>query len=202
MNRWRRTLLASLAVAHVHPMMSAADRPAGLGERYAAPAEVGREWIGSSAQEWTFDWLESEPLTLQQLRGKVVLVRWWTAPGCPYCSASADALNTWWRKYRDQGLTVIGAYHHKSDTPFTREHVREQAQQLGFSFRIAIDRDWATLERWWLKKQRRGWTSVTFLIDRAGTIRHVHPGGAYFKGEPGFDALEAALKRALEKPSH
>lgn len=167
----------------------------------AAPADAGRELLSTRPPEWTLtDWLNSEPLTLASLRGKVVLVRWWTAPGCPYCAASADALNGWWKKYRDRGLVVIGAYHHKADTPLTREHVAQQAKRLGFPFPIAIDPDWRTLHRWWLDKTERGWTSVTFLIGRDGTIHHIHGGGAYREGEPEFAALEKAIIAALETP--
>ena len=165
----------------------------------AAPPDAGRELLGTHPSEWTLtDWQNSDPLTLAALRGKVVLVRWWTAPDCPYCAASADALNGWWKKYRDRGLVVIGAYHHKADTPLTPGHVAQQAKRLGFNFPIAIDPDWRTLHRWWLDTTERGWTSVTFLIGRDGTIRHIHPGGAYREGEPDFAALEKAIIAALE----
>ena len=74
------------AVATPHPE---------LGIPYAAPPSMGRELIGTRPLECTLsDWQGSEPLTLAALRGKVVLIRWWTAPGCPYCAASADASTT------------------------------------------------------------------------------------------------------------
>jgi peroxiredoxin len=167
---------------------------------HAAPPEVGRDLLNTRPTPWTFDtWLNSAPLELSNLRGKVVLIRWWTAPGCRYCAASADALETWWRKYRDQGLVVIGAYHHKSDTPLTREHVVTESKHLGFTFPVAIDRDWKTLHQWWLDRTERGWTSVTFLIDRTGTIRFIHGGGAYLKGDPGYESLERALIETLNQ---
>jgi peroxiredoxin len=194
-----RLLLASLllGLSILTPPASAATPP-GLGPTYAAPAEIGRELIGTRPPEWTVgDWIGGEPRTLASLRGRVVLVRWWTAPGCPYCAASADALNELSRKYRERGLTVIGIYHHKASTPLTREHVAAQAKRLGLDFPVAIDYDWNTLHRWWLDRADRGWTSVTFLIDREGIIRHLHPGGAYFRGEPGFEALEKAVQAAL-----
>ncbi|MEA3208672.1 MAG: hypothetical protein QOE70_1729 [Chthoniobacter sp.] len=172
--------------------------PSGLGANYAAPPEVGRELIGTRAPEWTVsEWIGSEPRTLASLRGKVVLVRWWTAPGCPYCAASAPGINELQRKYQGRGLQVIGMYHHKASTPLTRKHVEAQMQRLGFNFPVAIDAGWKTLRRWWLDREERGWTSVTFVIDREGVIRHVHPGGAYFPGEPGYAALEKAVQAAL-----
>jgi peroxiredoxin len=182
-----------LALAAPHPE---------LGSRYAAPADAGRELIGTTPPEWTFsDWQNSSPLTLAGLRGKAVLVRWWTAPGCPYCAASADALSEFAQKYRDRGLVVIGAYHHKQPTPLTPEHVAAQAQRLGFHFPVAIDRDWKSLHRWWLDEDDRRWTSVTFLLGRDGTIRHIHGGGAFFEGEAGYAALEKAIQAALDEPA-
>src|ERR1043166_9277434 len=120
--------------------------PDPLPKEYAAPAGDGRELIGTRPSEWVVtDWINSKPLTLASLRGKVVLVRWWTAPGCPYCEASAPALNEFWKKYRDRGLVVVGIYHHKSDTPLTRPHVERQAKKFGFELPVAIDADWITL---------------------------------------------------------
>ena len=180
------------------PVVVADDLRPRLGEHYAAPADVGRELLGSRPPEWEIrEWLNSDRLTLAALRGKVVLVRWWTGPQCDFCTTSADALNGFWKEHRERGLVVVGMYHHKADTPLTREHVEAQARRLGFEFPIGIDQNWSALRRWWLAKEERGWTSVTFLLDREGIVRHVHAGGAYFKGEPGYDALKAAVKEAL-----
>jgi peroxiredoxin len=182
-----------------HSVLSAPAAPR-LPEPHSAPPEVGTDLLGTRPDAWTFDsWINSESLKLSQLRGKVVLVRWWTAPGCPYCEASAKSLENWWRTYRDEGLVVIGAYHHKGDSPLTPPHVAAEAKRLGFSFPVAIDRDWKTLRSWWLDKTDRGWTSVTFLIDRKGTIRFIHGGGAYIEGDPGHEALERALREAIKQ---
>ena len=172
-----------------------------LGKNYAAPAGEGKELLGTKPGEWTVsEWINSKPLTLESLRGKVVLVRWWTAPGCPYCVASAPALKEFWQKYKHKGLVVVGLYHHKSDAPLTRNHVKEQARKLGFDFPVAIDANWETLRRWWLSKNKGGWTSVTFLLDRDGVIRHIHPGGAFYQGEPGYEALQRALNDLCQQP--
>ena len=165
---------------------------------FSAPANEGADVIGTKPNEWTArDWMNSVPLTLEKLRGKVVLARWWTAPGCAFCQASAPALNEFWNRYRDRGLVVIGFYHHKSDEPFSLPEVKQQVHKLDFEFPVAVDPDWTTLRRWWLDKHDRGWTSVTFLLDRQGVIRHVHPGGAFFKGEGGYDALERKVEELL-----
>jgi thiol-disulfide isomerase/thioredoxin len=168
---------------------------------YSAPADEGADLIGRRFEKWDVgEWINSRPLTLDSLRGKVVLIRWWTAPGCPFCEASAPALSEFADRYRDRGLVVIGLYHHKSDQPLTRSHVEEQARKLGFAFPVAIDPEWRTLRQWWLDKHDRGWTSVTILLDRRGIVNHVHPGGAFFKGEAGHDALEKKIKALLAEP--
>ena len=64
--------------------------------------------VGTKAEEWIVsDWINSRPLSLENLSGKVVLVRWWTDPYCPYCSASAPALNEWYEAYRRKALSLL-----------------------------------------------------------------------------------------------
>jgi len=157
--------------------------------------------VGTAPPEWTArEWLNSPPLTLSGLKGKVVVVRWWTGPGCPYCAESAPSLDALWEKYRSRGLVVIGMYHHKSHAPLTPEHVAQQADHLGIHFPIGIDRDWKTLHSWWLDRQSdAAWTSVSFVLDRAGVIRFVHPGGSLVEGTPDFAALEKAVVAALKE---
>lgn len=161
----------------------------------AEDLQEGEELIGTTAQEWTVThWLNSPPLTLKSLKGKVILVRWWTAPGCPYCAASAPALNEFHQLYRDKGLVVIGFYHHKSPKPLNPDEVPRLAKQFGFEFPVAIDPEWVTLRRWWLAGRKKSWTSVSFLIDREGVIRYIHPGGAYVKGNPDYLALRQKIE--------
>lgn len=161
-------------------------------------AGEGQELIGQLAPDWKFDhWQNSRPLQLKDLRGKVVLIRWWTAPECRYCAASAPALNEFYREYRKRGLEIIGAYHHKSDEPLAPKEIARQAREFGFKFPVAIDTDWSTVNRWWLDGHEREFTSVSFLIDRRGVIRYIHPGGQYVKGEPDFAKLESAIETLL-----
>lgn len=167
----------------------------------AQSSKEGTELIGRSASEWQVShWIHSEPLKLNGLRAKVVLVRFWTAPECPFCVASAPALNEFYRKYHDQGLEVIGLYHHKLPSPLDPEGVREYAEKFGFEFPIAIDDDWKTLKKWWLDGQgERAWTSVSFLIDKKGIIRLIHPGGQYVKGDPDYTVMQAKIQALLSE---
>jgi len=125
--------------------------------------------IGSKAKPWAVaDWFNSSQLALDGLNGKVVCIRWWTAPNCPFCLNSAKALNEFHEQYQSQGLQVIGFYHHKSSNPIDTSEINQYAENLGFKFPIAIDYEWRTLKKWWLNHEKQAWTSVTFLIDRKG----------------------------------
>jgi thiol-disulfide isomerase/thioredoxin len=163
----------------------------------AAPARAAEGPVSTRPPEWEVgDWINSQPLALKDLAGKVVLVRWWFGPGCPYCAATAPALNDFHGRYRDRGL-VVGLYHHKAKTPLDLDKVKETADKLGFRFPVAVDRDWKTLRAWWLDGHRRGWTSVSFLLDRKGVVRHVHPGGQYVEGDRDHAALKAKIEDLL-----
>lgn len=165
----------------------------------AATAQEGEELIGTVAPQWeTPEWVNSKPLTLDQLRGKVVLVRWWTGPECPYCAASAPSLSAWHHRYRDKGLVVVGFYHHKSPTPLSRQDVVRLMKRYRFTFPVAIDPEWRTLKRWWLDDSQHRWTSVSFLLDQAGVIRHIHPGGAY--SEEDVQTLTSLIEELLGPP--
>ncbi len=171
----------------------------------------GAELIGTRAPGWEIaEWLNSEPLLLlEHLRGKVVLVRWWTDT-CPYCARSAPALNEFHEQYADRGLTVVAMYHPKPmDRPIKVSEIREAARERGFRFPIAIDRDWSMLRRWWLDGGRRRATSVSFLIDKRGLIQYIHAGPAYHRevvaGDErpsrDFAKLQQMIEKLLAEPN-
>lgn len=163
-----------------------------------AAAGPGDGLLGEPAPAWRGDhWLNSPPLALEDLRGRVVLVRWWTAPGCPFCGASAPALNALHERYGGRGLTVVGFYHHKSRGPLDPAAVARHAERFGFRFPLAVDTGWQTLRAWWLDRTDSGWTSVSFLLDKEGVVRWVHPGGQYVEGDDDFAALDGAIRRLL-----
>src|SRR5690349_9992013 len=90
-----------------------------------ASASEGEKLVGTKAKEWDVtDWINSDPLTLKGQAGKVVLVRWWTGPGCAVCAATAPALNEFHAAYKDKGLVVVGFYHHKAQTPLKLDTVK------------------------------------------------------------------------------
>ena len=184
--RTKRTLRAALLVVCWSGGLLAAEGNASL--------------LGKKAPDWRSPtWLDSPPRELADFKGKVVLIRWWTAPGCPYCGASAPALNEFFRTYREQGLEVLGFYHHKTRGPLELGAVREHARHLGFEFPIAVDPEWRTLREWWLNSGDTRWTSVSFLLDRRGVVRHIHPGGQYVKGDEDYALLKTKIEELLRE---
>jgi thiol-disulfide isomerase/thioredoxin len=171
--------------------------------------DSGAELLGRPAPAWTFErWVRGGPLTLEGLRGKVVLVRWWT-DGCHYCRTTLPVLESLRREHPGD-LVVVGVYHPKPPHDVTDGFVRKVAHQIGFEGALALDRNWTTLNRYWLDADSdRNWTSVSFLIDRQGVIRWVHGGGEYHPSsdprharcDVEYQGLRAALDHALAEPA-
>ena len=173
-----------------------------LGLSSTAALAPGAELIDTPTLRWSIpEWIGARPVAWSDLRGKVILVRWFTSSECPHCHATAPALNKLHHDYAARGLAVIGMYHHKRPEPLTLDAVRATVREYGFTFPVAVDRDWRTLNRWWLDGHRRDFTSVSFLIDRRGVIRLVHPGGTLEPGTPDFAAVQAKVEQLLaERP--
>ncbi|MFG0285248.1 MAG: peroxiredoxin family protein [Phycisphaerales bacterium JB039] len=155
----------------------------GLASLSALDRAAGADRIDVAAPPFQFDaWLNSEPLSLEDLEGRVVLVRWWTDT-CPFCASSAPALRALHEEYSGRGLTVIGVFHPKAgrDDPLDVPRARRAVDARGFQFPVAIDWDWrtGTLKDWWLTGPDRPATSVTFILDKSGVIQFVHPGMEY-----------------------
>lgn len=159
-----------------------------LGSLLLLYGSEGQDRIGVAAPPLALrSWLHSPPLEMKDLRGKVVLVRWWT-DGCSLCSATAPALRRLQQKYGERGLVIVGVFHPKPAGDWSVERARRGAQRLGFTFPVAVDGDWKALHRWWLDQGSRGFTSVSFVVDKAGVIRYVQPGGEFHEGDAGDPA--------------
>jgi cytochrome c biogenesis protein CcdA/thiol-disulfide isomerase/thioredoxin len=129
-------------------------------------------------------WLNSPPLTAEQLRGKVVLVDFWTY-SCINCLRSLPYVRAWAEKYRDQGLVVIGV--HAPEFAFERDlnNVRNAVRDLHVAYPVVVDNDRAI----WRAFDNHYWPAHYF-IDAQGRIRHEHFGeGEYAYGEHVIQAL-------------
>src|SRR5215204_6196263 len=131
------------------------------------------------------NWINSDPLTLQQLRGKVVLVDFWTY-SCINCLRTLPHVKAWDRTYRHRGLVVLGIH-----TPeFAFEHVpgnvEGAVQRLGIHYPVALDNDYGT----WNAFQNQYWPAK-YLIDRQGHLRYYH------FGEGEYDTVEERIRTLL-----
>lgn len=132
------------------------------------------------------NWINSEPLTLRQLRGSVVLVHFWTF-GCINCQNVQPYVKAWHEKYHDLGLTVIGV--HTPELPYEREiaNVRDAVARKDVTFPVAFDPQFAT----WNAYHNSYWPAFYF-VDKNGRIRHVRFGeGEYDRSERVIQALLA-----------
>jgi thiol-disulfide isomerase/thioredoxin len=132
-------------------------------------------------------WLNSEPLTEAGLRGKVVLVQFWTYT-CINWIRTLPYVRAWAERYRDQGLVVVGA--HAPEFPFERnlDNVRDAVSDMRIEHPVVIDNDYAI----WSAFSNRFWPALYF-VDAEGTVRHHH------FGEGEYESSERALQELLRE---
>jgi cytochrome c biogenesis protein CcdA/thiol-disulfide isomerase/thioredoxin len=135
-------------------------------------------------------WLNSPPLTAQDLRGKVVLVDFWTY-SCINCLRSLPYVKAWAQKYRDQGLVVIGV--HAPEFAFERnvDNVKRATHDLGVDYPVAIDNNYAI----WRAFGNQYWPAHYF-IDAKGQIRFHH------FGEGDYAHSEQVIQQLLAEAGH
>ncbi len=145
---------------------------------------------GGPAPEFTGveGWINSDPLTIEGLRGKVVLIDFWTY-SCINCLRTLPYIKKWDETYRDKGLVIVGV--HTPEFAFERErsNVESAVRRLGLTYPVALDPDFGTWEAW----QNRYWPAK-YLIDRSGRIRFAH------FGEGEYDTTEEAIRTLLDEP--
>jgi thiol-disulfide isomerase/thioredoxin len=152
--------------------------------RHAAPAELPFEGR-LPGFDGAAGWLNSQPLTPEALRGKVVLVDFWTYT-CINWLRTLGYVRAWWEKYANQGLVVVGV--HTPEFPFERDvdNVREAAREMRVEYPIALDPDYAV----WQAFANHYWPAV-YVADAEGRIRH------HQFGEGMYDECERVVQMLL-----
>jgi thiol-disulfide isomerase/thioredoxin len=130
-------------------------------------------------------WLNSPPLTREQLKGKVVLIDFWTY-SCINCIRTIPHVRAWADRYRDQGLVVIGV--HSPEFAFEKDpaNVRKAVADFGITYPVALDSNLAL----WRAFDQRYWPAH-YLADAQGRIRYHH------FGEGSFEVTESAIRALL-----
>jgi len=136
------------------------------------------------------DWINSEPLKLTDLRGRVVLIEFWTF-GCYNCRNTLPYVKSWDDRYRAKGLTVIGVHSPEFEEERKVENLRREVSSLGIRYPVVTDNDYQT----WNAYKVEAWPT-TFLLDKQGRIRWKHV------GEGAYDEAERLIQKLLaEKES-
>jgi len=89
------------------------------------------------------DWINSQPLKLSDLHGRVVLIEFWTF-GCYNCRNTVPFIKDWNDRYRDKGLTIIGVHSPEFDEERDVDNLRRQVASLGISYPVVTDNDYQT----------------------------------------------------------
>ena len=137
-------------------------------------------------------WLGSEPLTMADLRGKVVLIDFW-AFGCWNCYRSFPWLNALEDKYSDSPFQVIGIHTPEFEREKVKARVEEKIQEFGLEHPSMMDNDFA----FWKRMGNRYWPTY-YLIDKRGYIRYMFIGETH-AGTPRAEAVESALKEVSRR---
>ncbi len=132
-------------------------------------------------------WLNTEPLSMQALRGKVILVEFWTF-GCWNCEHVEPYIKQWYKKYKDKGLVVIGV--HTPEFAYERKlsSLRNYLDKHAIQYAVAVDNDSHT----WRAFQNWAWPTI-YLIGKKGHIRYKRI------GEGGYQVTEKNIRTLLNE---
>jgi thiol-disulfide isomerase/thioredoxin len=178
-----------------------ADAPPGL--QILPESRGGQDLVGRPMPTLVFDrWLNTEGNQPPDLSHSVTLYRWWTDT-CPFCAHSLPAIEQLRQEYGPRGLKVVAVYHPKPPRDVPDQKIVEAAKHIGYDGAIAVDSRWDALRQLWLSTGRRDATSASFLVDRDGIIRFVHPGVEFFPSTDPKDAEHnedyLLLRKAIER---
>jgi cytochrome c biogenesis protein CcdA/thiol-disulfide isomerase/thioredoxin len=130
-------------------------------------------------------WLNSKPLDIASLRGRVVLIDFWTYT-CINCLRTLPYLKAWDERYRDRGLTIVGVHTPEFDFEKDTANVEDAIARNDLKYAVAQDNDYGTWDAW----GNQYWPAK-YLIDASGQVRYAH------FGEGDYDKTEAAIRSLL-----
>lgn len=176
----------SVAAPVPEPLINADGRPLPSPLADSLPASVTLEDLGPAPElKGITAWINAEPQTLASLRGKVVIVHFWTF-GCINCVHVQPYVKDWAERYAGAGLVVLGV--HTPELSYERDldNVRDAVDRQGVRFPVAFDPEFAS----WRAYGNRYWPGF-FFIDRQGEIRRADA------GEGSYDIREQVIRELL-----
>lgn len=184
----RRSLTTISAIALA---LTASTLPSHSEEIAKANSAIQIADAKTTAPEFTGlgNWFNSPPLTLSGLRGKVVLVDFWTY-GCVNCVNTLPHVTQLYAKYKDRGLVVIGI--HTPEFPFehSASNVQAALKRHGITYPVAQDNNSATWNAW-----RNQYWPAQYIVDRTGKIIYSHA------GEGAYEEIDRTIDRLLNASS-
>ena len=189
----RQNMLIGIFVGVV--IVAASAYATGLSKKLLTPffgssAEYRSSESSTAPELSSGDWINSEPLKLGELRGRVVLIEFWTF-GCYNCRNTLPYVKSWNDRYREKGLTVIGVHSPEFDEERKVENLRREVTSLGIRYPVITDNDYQT----WSAYHVEAWPT-TFLLDKQGQIRWMHV------GEGGYDEADLLIQKLLAENDH
>jgi len=135
----------------------------------------------------TQDWINSSPLTIADLKGKVVIVDFWTY-SCINCIRTLPYMNTWYQTYKDKGLVIIGV--HTPEFAFEKElpNVQKAVKDFGIQYPVVQDNNYST----WQAYDNHYWPAK-YIIDKEGNVRYEH------FGEGNYEETEMIIQDLLNE---
>jgi thiol-disulfide isomerase/thioredoxin len=138
-------------------------------------------------------WINSRPLSMEKLKGKVVLVDFWTYT-CINCIRTLPYMKRWHDKYSKRGLVIVGVHSPEFEFEKSSGNVKDAVRKFGIKYPVAVDSDMKT----WQAFDNHYWPAK-YLIDRDGFISYVHFGeGNYGQTEMAIQ-MQLGIKKTVEK---
>lgn len=184
----RRNLLIGIIVGFV--VVGALAYATGLSKQVLGPfrtyAEYKESESAATAPELTSGtWINSEALSLKDLRGRVVLLEFWTF-GCYNCRNTLPFVISWDKRYREKGLTIIGVHSPEYAVESNVANLRREVASLGINYPVVTDNDYQI----WNAYKVEAWPTIV-LLDKRGRIRWTHV------GEGDYDEAERLIQQLL-----
>jgi thiol-disulfide isomerase/thioredoxin len=191
MDRWRNMLIGIVTGVIIVAALSYATGVTKLiRNSFGSSTEYKSSGSAAAPDLAKGDWINSAPLKLQDLRGRVVLIEFWTF-GCINCRNTLPFVKSWQDRYQAKGLTVIGVHSPEFDEERNVESLRREVTSLDIRYAVVTDNDYET----WNAYLVEAWPTA-FLLDKQGRIRWMHV------GEGDYDEADRLIQKLLAENDH
>ncbi len=136
-------------------------------------------------------WINSKPLTMKELRGKVVVVHFWTN-GCYNCVNNYEHYRAWQERYADKDVVIVGVHSPETASEHDIARIEKQAEKHKLKFPIAVDNETKNWEAW----KNKVWPTV-YVVDRRGVVRYGWEGELNYKGQKGEETVRKLIDSLL-----